>query len=327
MANASTGLDIVGVGNAILDVFAHVDDDFIDSHGLQKGSMALVDEDRSSLLYQAVVPTVEVSGGSCANTIVAAASFGAKVGYIGKVRDDSQGGTFIEDARTAGVVFRTPPARSGPRTACCVVMVSPDGQRTMNTYLGASAELGPDDIDKELVESATVTYLEGYLWDRPSAKDALQSAMTIARDAGRKVALTLSDSFCVQRFRDEFRGLAENSVDILFGNEDELMALYQVDSIEQALHRLEGRCEIVAVTRSEKGSLIAADGRLHEVAAVPVDSVVDTTGAGDAYAAGFLYGLTQGLSLPECGRLGSVAGAEVVSHLGARPRTSLATLR
>jgi sugar/nucleoside kinase (ribokinase family) len=308
-------------------VFTHVDDDFIDGHNLQKGSMSLVDRDRSQFLYQATTPTVESSGGSCANTIVAAASFGARVGYIGRVRDDRLGRSFIEDAHRAGVVFRTPPATAGPQTACCLVMVSPDGQRTMHTYLGASAELGPDDVDKELVESGTVTYLEGYLWDRPSAKDALQLAMSVAHDAGRKVALTLSDSFCVQRFRAEFRSLAENGVDILFANEDEIRALYEVDTVEEALGHLHDRCEIVAVTRSARGSVIASGGRVHEVAAEPVaGGVVDTTGAGDAYAAGFLYGLTQDLPLPECGRLGSVAGAEVISHLGARPQTRLADL-
>jgi sugar/nucleoside kinase (ribokinase family) len=319
-------LDILGIGNAIVDVFSHVDDAFILGHGLHKGSMTLVDADRSEALYIDAGPAVELSGGSCANTMVVAASFGARVAYIGKVRDDQLGVSFADDARTAGLLFQTPFATSGPQTARCMVMVSPDGQRTMCTYLGASSGLSPRDIDEDLVARAKVTYLEGYLWDPPQAKEAFRVAVAAAHRAGRKVALTLSDSFCVERYREEFRDLAENHVDILLANEDEIRALYQVETLEQALDRLGGRCEIVAVTRSEKGSLVAYDGVYHEVRAEPVDQVVDTTGAGDAYAAGFLYGLTHGQDLPECARLGSIAAAEIISHIGARPLVNLAAL-
>lgn len=319
-------LDILGIGNAIVDVLSQEDDDFLAGHDLPKGGMTLIDAERADALYADTGPGVEGSGGSCANTIAAAASFGADVAYIGKVRDDSLGDTFAHDIRAVGAVFETAPSTAGPGTARCLVMVTPDGQRTLSTYLGACVELGPEDIDVDLVGGAKVTYLEGYLWDPPRAKEAFRTAMAAAHARGRKVALTLSDTFCVERHREEFRALVENDVDILFANEDEIRALYQVDSLDEALAQVRGRCEIVAVTRSEKGSLVTAGGTVHEVAAEPVERVVDTTGAGDSYAAGFLFGYTRGLELPLCARLGSIAAAEVISHFGARAQVNLAEL-
>lgn len=321
----NSDLDILGIGNAIVDVLSDADDAVIAAHGLPKGSMNLIDAERSAALH-ADVGGVQVCGGSCANTVVGAASFGASTAYVGKVRDDALGATFTEEIRGAGVLFETAPSTDGPATARCVIMVSPDGQRTMSTYLGACVELGPEDIDESLVARAAVTYLEGYLWDPPRAKEAFRKAMAAASAAGRQTSLTLSDTFCVERHRDEFRSLVENDVDILFANEDEIRALYEVDTIEAALAGVKGRCSIVAITRSEHGSLVASDGRRHEVPAEPVERVVDTTGAGDSYAAGFLYGLTHGLELPVCARLGSIAAAEIISHVGSRPLVDLAEL-
>jgi sugar/nucleoside kinase (ribokinase family) len=326
MGGVIAELDILGIGNAIVDVLSHADDAFILGHGLPKGGMTLIDAGRADVLYAGTGPSVEMSGGSCANTMAAAASFGAAVAYIGKVRDDVLGDIFAHDIRAAGVLFETAPTAEGPATARCLVMVSPDGQRTMSTYLGACVELGPEDIDGSLVARAKVTYLEGYLWDRPRAKQAFRAAMAAAHEAGRKVALTLSDTFCVERHCDEFRALVNDHVDILFANEDEIRALYEAETLGEALAQVRGRCEIVAVTRSEKGSLVSRGSVIHEVPAEPVETVVDTTGAGDSYAAGFLYGLTHGLDLPACARLGSIAAAEIISHVGSRPQVSLAEL-
>ncbi|CAN5278408.1 adenosine kinase [soil metagenome] len=319
-------LDVLGIGNAIVDVLSHADDDVILAHGLPKGSMTLIDAERADALYVDTGPGVEISGGSGANTIVGAASFGAEVAFVGKVRDDQLGATFTHDIRAAGVLFETAPLTEGPATARCLVMVSPDGQRTMSTYLGAAVELGPEDIDTELVGRAKITYLEGYLWDPPRAKEAFRTAMAAAHARDRKVALTLSDTFCVERHREEFRALVENDVDILFANEDEVRALYEVATLDEALSLVLGRCEIVAVTRSEKGSYVWAGESFHEVPAERVEKIVDTTGAGDSYAAGFLYGLTHGLELPVCARLGSIAAAEIISHFGARPQIDLKEL-
>jgi len=319
-------LDILGIGNAIVDVISNATDEVILSHGLPKGSMTLIDAERADALYVAIGPSMEISGGGGANTIAGAASFGAEVAFIGKVRDDTLGDTFTSDIRAAGAVFRTPPLSQGPATARCLIMVSPDGQRTMSTYLGAAVELGPEDIDTDLVGRAKVTYLEGYLWDPPRAKEAFRTAMAAAHARDRKVALSLSDTFCVERHREEFRALVENDVDILFANEEEVRELYQVATLDQALAAVRGRCEIVAVTRSEEGSLVSSGGSFHEVPAEPIDTLVDTTGAGDSYAAGFLYGLTHGLDLPTCARLGSIAAAEIISHVGARPQVNLAEL-
>lgn len=319
-------LDILGIGNAIVDVLAHTSDDVILGHGLPKGSMTLIDAERADALYVDIGASVEISGGSGANTIAGAASFGAAVAFIGKVRDDKLGDSFSRDIRNAGALFQTEPLTQGPGTARCLIMVSPDGQRTMSTYLGAAVELGPEDIDTDVVGRCRITYLEGYLWDRPRAKEAFRTAMAAAHARDRKVALTLSDTFCVERHRDEFRALVENDVDILFANEEEVRALYEVATLDEALAAVRGRCDIVAVTRSEKGSLVSSDGNFHAVSAEPVETIVDTTGAGDSYAAGFLYGLTHGLDLPLCGRLGSIAAAEIISHFGARPQVDLAEL-
>jgi len=319
-------LDVLGIGNAIVDVLSHTADDVISAHGLPKGSMTLIDAERAAALYEDIGESVEMSGGSGANTIVGAASFGGDVAFVGKVRDDALGDAFTTDIRAAGALFETVPLTDGPATARCLIMVSPDGQRTMSTYLGAAVELGPEDIDTELVGRAKVTYLEGYLWDPPRAKEAFRTAMAAAHARDRKVSLTLSDTFCVVRHREEFRALVENDVDILFANEEEIRELYEVGTLDEALALVRGRCEIAAVTRSEKGSLVLANGSIHEVPAEPVEQIVDTTGAGDSYSAGFLYGLTHGLDLPLCARLGSIAAAEIISHFGARPLVNLREL-
>jgi sugar/nucleoside kinase (ribokinase family) len=320
MTRSGTGLDILGIGNAILDIFARVDDGFLHEHGLVKGSMTLVDADQAHSLHADMVPVTEVSGGSVANSMVVASSLGSRVAYIGKVRDDTSGDTFIRDTRAAGVGFQTVPTVAGSPTARCMVMVTPDGERTMCTYLGACADLGPEDIDSDLVSTAAVTYLEGYLWDRPRAKEAFRLAMSMAHEADRKIALTLSDSFCVERHRSEFLELVHDHVDILFTNEDEARSLCQVSTVDEAIARLQGECEILAVTRGEKGSFVASVGEVHEIPAEPTN-VVDTTGAGDAYAAGFLHGLTQGTDLASCAHLGSVAASRIIAHLGSRPLT------
>lgn len=319
-------LDLLGIGNAIVDVLAHADEAFLEAHGLPKGAMTLVDADSADRLYDAMGPGVEISGGSCANTVAGAASLGSAVAYVGKVRDDQLGRIFAHDIRAAGVAFDTPPAPDGPGTARCLVLVTPDAQRTMCTYLGACVELGPEDVDPSLVASAAVTYLEGYLWDPPRAKDAFRKAMAAAREAGRRVALTLSDPFCVERHREEFRHLVDHEVDVLLANEHELAALYEAASLEEAVAAVRGRCELAAVTRSARGSLVVAGDEVHEVPAAPVERVVDTTGAGDLYAAGFLHGLTHGMDPAACARLGGLAAAEVIAHVGARPERPLREL-
>jgi sugar/nucleoside kinase (ribokinase family) len=318
--------DVTGIGNAIVDVLAHTEDAFLEIQRLEKGAMTLVDAARADELYARMGPAVECSGGSAANTIAGLASLGADVAYIGKVRDDLLGRVFAHDIRNAGVVFRTPPATAGPSTARCLIFVTSDAQRTMQTYLGASATLGPEDVDAELVANSRITYLEGYLWDPEPAKQAFLRAAEIAHAAGRKVALTLSDPFCVERHRREFQDLVAGHVDVLFANEREALALYETADLDQALGALRGRCDVVAVTRSELGSVVLAGGETIHLPAEPVEHVVDTTGAGDLYASGFLYGLCRGMDLAACGRLGSIAAAEVISHFGARPETSLQEL-
>jgi sugar/nucleoside kinase (ribokinase family) len=319
-------IDVVGIGNAIVDVLSHADDAFVVAHGLARGTMTLIDAPRAEALYAAMGTGVEVSGGSAANTIAGIASLGGRAGYIGKVSNDQIGGIFRHDIRAVGVRFDTAPSVSGVPTARCLIFVTPDAQRTMNTFLGACLELGPDDIDPDLVAHAKVTYLEGYLWDPPLAKQAFLRAARIAHQAGRKVALSLSDPFCVVRHRAEFVDLVKNHVDILFANEHEVCALWQVDDFDAALQATRGHCEIAALTRSEKGSVVTRNGEVHVIDAARVGKVVDTTGAGDLYAAGFLYGLTSGRGLYECGRIASLAAAEVISHFGARPETPLTEL-
>ena len=321
-----TEIDVLGIGNAIVDVLSHAEDSFLDSHGLTKGAMALIDPDQVKTLYDAMGPGVEISGGSAANTIAGLASFGGRGAFIGKVRDDQLGDVFAHDIRALGVRFDTRPTSDGASTARCLILVTPDAQRTLNTFLGACVELRPEDIDADLVEASAVTYLEGYLWDPPRAKNAFRKAVEIAHNAGRKVALTLSDSFCVDRYRDEFCALVAGGADIVFANETELLSLYRVDTFDEGLQAIRENCEVAALTRSEKGSVIVDHEEVHVIDAAPVEHVVDTTGAGDLFAAGFLYGYTRGDGLAECGRLGSLAAAEIISHFGARPDVALSTL-
>lgn len=318
--------DVLGIGNAIVDVIAHADDKFLSANGLAKGAMTLIDADAAEGLYRRMGTAVESSGGSAANTISGLAALGGRGAFIGKLRNDQLGGIFAHDIRALGVAFDTPPATRGSPTARCLIFVTPDAQRTMQTFLGASASLGPDDIDADVVRSAAITYLEGYLWDPPLAKQAFEKAATIAHEAGNMVALTLSDAFCVDRHRADFLRLVEGYVDILFANEAEILSLYQVDDFDEALQHVRGHCQIAALTRSEKGSVIVAGDEVHVVDAVNVPKVVDTTGAGDLYAAGFLFGLTQGRSLHDCGRIGAVCAGEIISHYGARPEASLSEL-
>jgi sugar/nucleoside kinase (ribokinase family) len=318
-------IDVLGIGNALVDVLSHETDEFVERMGLSRGAMTLVDEERAHELYAAMGPAVEISGGSAANTIVGLASFGARTAYLGKVRDDQLGEVFTHDIRSMGVHFDCARADDGASTGRCLVVVTPDAQRTMATYLGASAFLGPDDVDPALVTAARVVYLEGYLWDQPVAREAYRKAARLAHDAGNEVALTLSDSFCVERHRTEWLALVEEEVDLLFANQAEIEALYETD-FDGALARVREHCRVAALTRSERGSVVVADDRVHVVPAHPVERLVDTTGAGDLYAAGFLFGYTRGADPATCARLGSLAASEVISHLGARPEADLAEL-
>jgi sugar/nucleoside kinase (ribokinase family) len=322
----SQAQDVVGLGNAIVDVIAHAEDAFLAAEGMAKGAMTLIEAERAETLYARMGPGVESSGGSAANTMAGIASLGGRAAFIGKVKDDQLGAIFAHDIRAAGVAFRTRPAHGGAPTARCLIFVTPDAQRTMNTYLGASVELGPEDVDEALIAAAQVTYLEGYLWDRPRAKDAFRKAARIAHEAGRKVALTLSDPFCVERHRAEFQELVRGPIDILFANEAEIRALWQVRDFDAALSAARGLVQIAALTRSEKGSVVLSNGKTESVPAEPVQRVVDTTGAGDLYAAGFLYGLTQGRPPAEAARIGAIAAAEVIAHVGARPERPLKAL-
>jgi sugar/nucleoside kinase (ribokinase family) len=322
---ADPSLDVVGIGNALVDVISHESDEFITAHGLVKSAMTLVEPDRSDELYTAMGPGIEASGGSAANTIAGVASFGGRAAYMGRVFDDQLGAVFAHDLRAQGVTFHNKPATEGPATGRCLIVVTPDAHRTMNTCLGASAFFGPVDVDAELVRGAQVTFLEGYLFDRPESKEAYWTASGYAHEAGRKVSLTLSDLFCVERHHDDFLPLVRERVDILFANEAEACALWGCDDVATAAERARAEVAITCITMSEKGSVVVAGDETHEIPAHPVE-VVDTTGAGDLYAAGFLYGYTAGRPLPECASLGSLAAAEVISHIGARPEVSLATL-
>jgi sugar/nucleoside kinase (ribokinase family) len=317
--------DVVAIGNAMVDVIVHADDALLREHNMTKGAMTLIDAGRADALYEVMPPAIERSGGSAGNTIAGVASLGGRGAYIGKVGDDQFGAVFRHDIRAIGVAYDVPPADAEP-TGRCFVFVTPDAQRTMNTYLGAGNLLGPADVNAGLIAAAQITYLEGYLWDPPDAKAAFLQAAETAHASGRKVALTLSDAFCVDRHRESFLDLVEHHVDILFANETEILSLYQVDRFDDALQRVRGHCEITALTRSEKGSVIAAGEELHVIDAARVGPVIDTTGAGDLYAAAFLYGLAAGRDLATCGRMGSIAAAEVISHIGARPERNLAEL-
>ena len=319
-------LDVLGIGNAIVDVIAHAEEDFLEREALVKGTMTLIDAARAEALYQMMGPAIEASGGSASNTMAGIASLGGNGAYIGKVRDDLLGQVFRHDITAIGVRYETPAVTSGPGTARCLILVTPDGQRTMNTYLGACVDLGPDDIDAEIVAAASITYLEGFLFDPPQAQSAFRKAAAVAHAAGRQVALSLSDPFCVGRHRDDFRDLIDGHVDILFANAAEICSLYETHDFAAAAAAVRGQVSIVALTRSAAGSVILTSDAEYRVAAAPVAHVVDTTGAGDLYASGFLYGLTHGLPLPICGEIGSLCAAEIISHVGARPEVKLSEL-
>jgi sugar/nucleoside kinase (ribokinase family) len=318
--------DVVGIGNAIVDVLVQADDRFLGDHGLTKGTMALIDEAQAERLYASVGPGLETSGGSAANTLAGIAQLGGRAAFIGRVRDDQLGAIFSHDIRSVGATFTTPPACSGPSTARCLILVTPDAQRTMCTYLGASVNLDPADVDLDLVAQAKVLYLEGYLWDSDEAKRAFLAAAEVARSNGGQVALSLSDAFCVDRHRQSFQELVDGHVDLLFANEMEITSLYEANSFEEAVEQVRGRCRIAALTRSEAGSLVLSGEESIAIAPYRLGALVDTTGAGDLYAAGFLHGHTQGESLERCGQLGSLCAGQVVTQLGPRPQASLPDL-
>jgi sugar/nucleoside kinase (ribokinase family) len=324
---AETKYDVLGIGNAIFDVLVRTDEGFLARHGMSKGGMALIDEARAAAIYDDMGPATEMLGGSAANTIVGLASFGARAAFIGKVKDDQIGRLYSHDIKAADVAFATAPATSGPATGCSYILVTPDGERTMNTWLGAAQELTPDDIDPAEIAASSVVYLEGYLWDPKNAKDAFLKASGIAHDAGRQVALTLSDAFCVDRYRGEFVELMRNgTVDLIFANEAELQSLYQSSDFDTALAALRQDVGLGVVTRSEKGCVVASKESVTAVPAFPVEQLVDTTGAGDLFAAGFLFGLVRGTGFENAGKLGALAAAEVIQHIGARPQVSLKQL-
>ncbi|MGD9785541.1 MAG: adenosine kinase [Hyphomicrobiaceae bacterium] len=323
---SETRYDVVGIGNAIVDIIGRCDDAFLAANGAPKGHMRLVDEARISHLYGAMGPAVEISGGSAANTLVGVASLGGRGAFIGKVAEDEFGRIFAHDIRAANVAFGTTPVADSAPTSRSLILVTPDGERTMNTFLGISTDLDQGEIDADMIRQSQIVYLEGYLFDRPDAKAAFRDALAVAKAAGRRVALSLSDSFCVDRHRDEFLSLMRDGVDILFANESEITSLYQTSDFEVAATNAARDTRLAALTRSGKGSLVISQGERHEIPVDPVERVVDTTGAGDLYAAGFLYGIATGRDLGTAGRLGSLAAAEVISHIGARPNVSLSTL-
>ena len=318
--------DILGLGNAIVDVIAQTPDAFLARYDLTKGAMALIDEAPAETLYAAMGETITVSGGSAANTVIGAANFGCAAAFIGKVKNDALGDLFTDDIHKAGVAFLIPHAKDGPATARCFVLVTPDGQRTMNTFLGACQDLGEADVDPEIVKASKITYLEGYLWDPPAAKAAFIKASTIAHDAGRKVALSLSDAFCVGRYRPEFLGLVrDGTVDILFANEAELTSLYET-GFDEAVAQLKREGILAAITRGEAGCVVVTPNETIAVPAAPIATLIDTTGAGDLFAAGFLTGLVRERDIATCAKLGALAAAEIIQHIGARPKTDLKAL-
>ncbi|MPY73137.1 MAG: adenosine kinase [Alphaproteobacteria bacterium] len=318
--------DLVGIGNALVDVVAQTDDAFIAASGFAKGSMTLVDAAAADALYRRMPAGIEASGGSCANTMAGFASLGGRGAYIGKVSDDQFGGVFRHDMRAIGCDFDTPAADGGPPTGRCLVLVTPDAQRTMCTHLGAACTLAPGDLDRAVLRNAKVVYMEGYLFDQPAAQQAFAEAAEIVHDAGGEVSVTLSDGFCVDRHRAAFRHLVEEHIDILFANEVEIRSLYQADGFDDALRQVRGQCRVACLTRSEKGAVVVSGEEMHIVEAEPVGAVIDTTGAGDQFAAGFLYGYTRNMSLDRCARIGAVAAAEVIQHYGARPAADLRAL-
>ena len=323
---ADAQLDVVGVGNAIVDVIGQADEALIERLSLSKGTMTLIDAADADRLYSEMGPAIETSGGSAANTLAGIASLGGVGAYIGKVRDDQLGGVFSHDIKAAGVDYRSRAANEGESTARCLIFVTPDADRTMQTFLGVSVMLGPEDIDPEAIGDAQITYLEGYLFDQDPAKEAFVKAAELAHAASRKVALSLSDPFCVDRHRASFLGLVDGHVDILFANHDEITSLFETSSLDDAVSQLVGKVDLAAITRGPEGSIIVTADQVIEIAAEPVTDVVDTTGAGDLYAAGVLFGLSQGHELKIAGRIGSICAAEVISHYGARPAVSLSDL-
>lgn len=315
---------VTGIGNAIVDILAQVPESFLTKHNLVKGSMALIDQQMAEALYETIPQAVEASGGSAANTIAGISSLGGKTAYIGKVKNDQLGGIFAHDIRSLGVHFDTDYAEAGASTARCFVVITPDAQRTMSTYLGVAGNITNDDMDAEVIASSRLIYIEGYLWDEPTTIKAIKHAISISKKHHRQVAFSLSDSFCVDRHRDEFLELIASDIDILFANESEIIALFECP-FDEAVKQLQQLGKLAALTRGASGSLIVTANETYKIAPIPT-KVVDTTGAGDLYAAGFLYGYTQNLPLPECGRLGSVAAAEIISHIGARPQQTLKEL-
>lgn len=327
---SSTKYNVVAVGNALVDVLSQVSDDFLtdqsQKYGMEKGAMTLIEEVRAVELYAQMPKGTETSGGSAANTMAGFKSFGGNGAFIGKVADDELGNIFKNDMQSQGINHDTAPLIAGASTGRCMILVTPDAQRTMNTFLGASVELSPIDIDRDLISSAQVTYLEGYLFDRDLAKQAFIAAAEAAHQSGHKIALTLSDPFCVDRHRSDFLRLVENHVDILFANEEEIKSLFMQDNFEDAASAISKHVEIAALTRGEKGAVIISGEERIEINAEPVEKVVDTTGAGDQFAAGFLYGYTEGKTLEESAKLGAIAAAEVISHIGPRPQVKLSSL-
>ena len=322
--NIPIHFDIVAIGNAIVDILVNMDDDFLKKHSMPKGIMTLIDADTAETIYRHLAQKgVECSGGSAANTVVGMAFLGAKPAFIGKVANDKLGEVFGQDLTKSGVFFTTPRLEGGEPTARCMVIVTPDAQRTMNTYLGACSQLSRHDIDEDLIRKSGIVYMEGYLWDRPEAKEALTYAAELAHKYDRKASLTLSDAFCVNRHRDSFFKLISDGVDILFCNEDEINSLFNSTDSEESFKKCRDLCEIVVVTRGEKGAVAVCGKDRYEVPAAPIDRVIDTTGAGDAFAAGFLTGLTRQKNVPDCLQMGALAAAEIISHYGARPETSI----
>lgn len=323
---SSPAFNVCAIGNALVDIIADASDDFLKTNGIAKGGMTLIDAERAGMLYDMIGPAVESSGGSAGNTVAGIASLGGKPAYMGKVKADQLGAIFRHDMHAQGVHFATAPSNDSAPTGRCLILVTPDAQRSMNTYLGAAIEFGPDDIQADVIQNSQVTYLEGYLFDPPEAKKAFHHAAKIVHEAKRQLSLTLSDTFCVDRYRDEFIEFIKNSVDILFANENELLALYQMRDINHAIAAVRGQCAIAVTTRSEKGAIVTRGNETVEIPSATVAKVVDTTGAGDLFAAGFLYGLTSGKSLAESGRIGAISAAEVISHYGPRPQKKLSGL-
>ena len=324
--DTQTPYDVVGIGNAIVDVISHEDEKFLDSHNLIKDSMALIDTDTAVSLYNEMSPTVQSSGGSAANTMSGVASLGGKAAYIGKIRDDHLGEFFAHDINAAGVHFKVKPASEGLPTARSMIIVTPDGSRTMNTYLGISTNLSKEDLDVHLLKNAQILYCEGYIWDIETTKDTIRSAIAIAKGANRTISFTLSDSFCVSRHKDEWINLINEQVDILFGNEDEIKELSGCGTLSEAAQWIQGKVKVACLTLAERGSIIVTEDEIIGVGAKAVNQVTDSTGAGDLYASGFLFGYARGLDLKICGELASIAAAEIITHTGARPLVPLKNL-